>query len=70
MPDEVTEWIAATKPRVIIDGTFGGGGHSRQLLQTLDPDRQTPFRLLGLIEIPQLALVRNDWALMDAFSFF
>lgn len=35
MPAEVVHWLAEISPRVIVDGTYGGGGHSRLLLETL-----------------------------------
>lgn len=38
MPDEIVQWIGEINPRVIVDGTYGGGGHSRLLLDVL-PDQ-------------------------------
>ena len=38
MPDEIIQWLSEIDPRVIVDGTYGGGGHSRLLLDTLPPD--------------------------------
>ena len=38
MPDEVVEYVALSKPKVIIDGTFGAGGHSRRMLELIDAD--------------------------------
>jgi 16S rRNA (cytosine1402-N4)-methyltransferase len=35
MPDEVVQWLGEVAPRVIVDGTYGGGGHSRLLLDVL-----------------------------------
>ncbi|TWU31558.1 Ribosomal RNA small subunit methyltransferase H [Novipirellula artificiosorum] len=35
MPDEVVEWVMETSPLVIVDGTYGGGGHARRLLERL-----------------------------------
>jgi 16S rRNA (cytosine1402-N4)-methyltransferase len=32
MPDEIVHWLSEINPRVIVDGTFGGGGHSELLL--------------------------------------
>lgn len=37
MPSEVVQWLCEDSPRIIVDGTYGGGGHSRLLLDTL-PD--------------------------------
>lgn len=70
MPDEVTEWIAATKPRVIIDGTFGGGGHSRQLLQTLDPDRQNSVQIIGLDRDPAVSAREERLGLDERIQLF
>ena len=33
MSDEVTRWLCEVNPKVIIDGTYGGGGHSRRLME-------------------------------------
>lgn len=35
MPDEIVKWIGEISPSVIVDGTYGGGGHSRVLAQVL-----------------------------------
>ena len=35
MPDEVVHWLGEISPRVIVDGTYGGGGHARRLLALL-----------------------------------
>ena len=35
MSDEVVRWLGEVNPRVIIDGTYGGGGHSMRLLDLL-----------------------------------
>lgn len=32
LADEVVQWLAPAPGRIILDGTFGGGGHSRRLL--------------------------------------
>ncbi len=37
MPGEVLKWLGEISPRVIVDGTYGGGGHSSLLLKSL-PD--------------------------------
>lgn len=39
MPDEIVHWIGEVNPSVIVDGTYGGGGHSRLLLSTLPENR-------------------------------
>ena len=35
MPDEIVQWLSEVSPRVIVDGTYGGGGHARLLLDAL-----------------------------------
>ena len=35
MPDEIAHWLGEISPHVIVDGTYGGGGHSRRLLEIL-----------------------------------
>ena len=35
MPAEIVQWIGEISPRVIVDGTYGGGGHARLLLDVL-----------------------------------
>lgn len=35
MPDEIVHWIGEGHPRTIVDGTYGGGGHTRLLLDVL-----------------------------------
>ncbi|TWU48132.1 16S rRNA (cytosine(1402)-N(4))-methyltransferase RsmH [Rubripirellula reticaptiva] len=37
MPDEVVEWMTGHSPQVIVDGTYGGGGHSALLVKKLPP---------------------------------
>jgi len=40
MPKEIVEWIGEVSPRVIIDGTYGGGGHTHLLLDAVGPSGQ------------------------------
>jgi 16S rRNA (cytosine1402-N4)-methyltransferase len=35
MPDEILQWLGEVNPRVIVDGTYGGGGHASRLLDLL-----------------------------------
>lgn len=35
MPDEIVHWLGEISPRVIVDGTYGGGGHAHRLLSVL-----------------------------------
>jgi 16S rRNA (cytosine1402-N4)-methyltransferase len=38
MPKEIVHWIMECSPRIVVDGTYGGGGHSRLLLDALPRD--------------------------------
>ena len=38
MLDEVLEWLAPRPCQVIVDGTLGGGGHTRALAERVGPD--------------------------------
>lgn len=49
LPDEVVEWSSLSGPMIIVDGTLGGGGHAKLLLQKLSPDG----KLIGLDRDPQ-----------------
>ena len=35
MPAEIIQWVSEISPRTLVDGTYGGGGHTRLLLQHL-----------------------------------
>ena len=35
MPREIVQWLGEISPKVVVDGTYGGGGHSALLLETL-----------------------------------
>ena len=39
MPNEIVHWLGEISPKVIVDGTYGGGGHAALLLKTLPPDQ-------------------------------
>ncbi len=52
MPSEIVHWIGEIDPSVIIDGTYGGGGHSRRLLDSLDPEKKTGLRIIALDRDP------------------
>tara|TARA_R110002049_G_scaffold47902_1_gene138470 strand:- start:197915 stop:198775 length:861 start_codon:yes stop_codon:yes gene_type:complete len=39
MPDEVLHWLGELRPSVVIDGTYGGGGHAQLLLGVLPQDK-------------------------------
>ncbi len=36
--DEIVQWLEPRPGAVIVDGTLGGGGHTRQLAQRVEPD--------------------------------
>ena len=48
MADETVELLGPVPPGVVIDATFGGGGHSRRLLEALSSDH----RVLGIDRDP------------------
>ncbi|OYP29492.1 16S rRNA (cytosine(1402)-N(4))-methyltransferase RsmH [Rhodopirellula sp. MGV] len=54
MPDEIVEWVSGCKPKVVIDGTFGGGGHSRRMIDEIE----SLELVIGLDRDP--AVVRRD----------
>ena len=35
MPNEIVQWVREINPTTIIDGTYGGGGHTRLLAEVL-----------------------------------
>ncbi len=37
MLDEVLEWLAPAPGKIIVDGTLGGGGHTRALAERVEP---------------------------------
>ena len=53
MPDEVVSMLAEINPDVIVDGTFGGGGHSRRLLDSLENSKLV---ILGLDRDPEVSI--------------
>ncbi len=52
MPNEIVHWLGEISPSVIVDGTYGGGGHSALLLETL-PAKQG--HLVGLDRDPAVS---------------
>jgi 16S rRNA (cytosine1402-N4)-methyltransferase len=48
MPQEIVTWLAACQPKHVVDGTLGGGGHTRLLLQSIP----TIERLIALDRDP------------------
>ncbi len=37
MPAEIVRWLGEIEPRVVVDGTYGGGGHTRRMLDLFPP---------------------------------
>ena len=52
MPDEIVHWLGEISPKVIVDGTYGGGGHSRLLLKQLPPEQG---QIIGLDRDPAVS---------------
>ena len=52
MPTEIVQWLGDRSPRVIVDGTYGGGGHSALLLNALPPGKG---HLVGLDRDPAVS---------------
>ena len=52
MPDEIVHWLGEISPNVIVDGTYGGGGHSRLLLKQLPPEQG---QVIGLDRDPAVS---------------
>ncbi len=52
MPNEIVHWLGEISPSVIVDGTYGGGGHSALLLETLPADQG---HLVGLDRDPAVS---------------
>ena len=38
MPQEIRDWVTGCSPKVVIDGTFGAGGHARLIASQLPDD--------------------------------
>lgn len=55
MPAEVVQWITEIDPRLIIDGTFGGGGHSHCLLDAIDPQSSNGLNIIALDRDPAVS---------------
>ncbi|MFU7560691.1 16S rRNA (cytosine(1402)-N(4))-methyltransferase RsmH [Stieleria sp. JC731] len=65
MPDEIVEWVAGCNPKVVIDGTFGGGGHSRRMIDAID----SVELVIGLDRDPAV-LKRVEQESVDRLSVF
>lgn len=60
MPAEVMEYLALGENAVVVDGTLGGGGHTRLISQQIAP----PGRVIGIDRDP-LAVERTAKSLAD-----
>ncbi len=65
MPAEIVQWIGEIHPNTIVDGTYGGGGHTRVLLDALSQPpadgvepANTPLLIIGMDRDP--AVIRRD----------
>ncbi len=56
MADEVVELLEPVPPGVVVDATFGGGGHSRRLLEVLSSEH----RVLGIDRDPEAVARVSD----------
>ncbi|MEM6689545.1 MAG: 16S rRNA (cytosine(1402)-N(4))-methyltransferase RsmH [Planctomycetota bacterium] len=50
MPNEIVEAVSEVSPVVVVDGTFGGGGHARLCLESLPPSGT----LIGIDRDPEV----------------
>jgi 16S rRNA (cytosine1402-N4)-methyltransferase len=65
MPAEIVQWISEIQPCTIVDGTYGGGGHTRLLLDVLSQTHaegvesaDMPLLIIGMDRDP--AVIRRD----------
>ncbi|WP_372897675.1 16S rRNA (cytosine(1402)-N(4))-methyltransferase, partial [Stieleria sp.] len=66
MPEEIVHWVSECSPTVVIDGTYGAGGHSRLLLDVVGDEGL----VIGLDRDPAvLARVESEPA-VDRLSVF
>ena len=62
MPDEIVAAFCDQSPRVIVDGTFGAGGHSRRLLEA---NSRSDLILIGLDRDPEVSRRYDQSPLAD-----
>jgi 16S rRNA (cytosine1402-N4)-methyltransferase len=58
MPDEVIHWLAPQPGKVLVDGTFGGGGHTRLLAERVAPHGL----VIAIDRDPRAAVIANRLA--------
>jgi len=65
MPAEVLQWVSEIRPSVVVDGTYGGGGHSRLIAEMLPHVNSS--RLIAIDRDP--AVIQRDqdadWVAQD-----
>ncbi|MCA9140761.1 MAG: 16S rRNA (cytosine(1402)-N(4))-methyltransferase RsmH, partial [Planctomycetales bacterium] len=66
MPDEIVHWVSGCSPRVVVDGTFGAGGHSRLLLDVVGPQGM----VIGLDRDPAVLARFESEPAVDRLSVF
>ncbi|TWU02682.1 16S rRNA (cytosine(1402)-N(4))-methyltransferase RsmH [Stieleria varia] len=67
MPDEIVAWLGEIQPNVIVDGTYGGGGHSQLLLNVVP---STGGHVIGLDRDPAVLRRTESEDLDDRLSVF
>ncbi len=71
MLDEVVGFLGALEEGIVVDATFGGGGHARALLERLGPDVQVlgidrdPEAIAGAAGHDRLRLVLGNFGELD-----
>jgi len=74
MLDEVVDLFGALKDGTVVDATFGGGGHTRALLERLGPDvsvlgiDRDPTAIAGAAQHDRLRLVLGNFGALDAIT--
>ncbi len=78
MPDEITDRVCEIRPRVVVDGTFGGGGHARRILQRFDESHDDQkaseawpsIRIVGLDRDPDVQRREKEFPLDPRIELF
>jgi 16S rRNA (cytosine1402-N4)-methyltransferase len=70
LPREIVKWIGESQPKLVVDGTFGGGGHARLMLEQipsiervvgLDRDPSVVARFSSPPSDPRLTVVHASY---------
>ncbi len=59
MPDEVLQWLTPCMSGTLLDGTFGGGGHSRMLAERAS---ELGGRVVGVDRDPRAIEAASQWS--------